>query len=295
MIMRSRTQPNFSTLRNRSIAPVRALISPRVVAVTDTVLNGIDKHLAAPNPEQGGALLRPVSSPLITRFLWDSEAETSGVSYVPSEHLVREVEDTETLFDMTLTGVVHSHPAGMNRLSGPDLEVTRHLLQQNRHLGTVTMPIVTQLRGEDNIESHESSLTNGRITWFFARLDASDRLIISKPTAVRVLPVDSVAQAVAAATGWRSQTAQDLVVAGHSVVGLPFIADDLGATVWVLLSSDFPIAAPLIAVDDGDGITPTKLAALAHPDSDTAIAALIASLEQLRTTVTKTPVHEVDQ
>lgn len=263
--------------------------------MTDTVLKRIDEHLAAPNPEQGGALLRPVSSALITRFLWDRHAETSDVSYVPSEHLVRAVEDTEIRLDMTLTGVVHSHPAGMNRLSGPDLDVTRHLLQQNRHLGTVTMPIVTQLRNEDTVDSHETSLTNGRVTWFFARLDASDRLIISKPTAVRVLAVDTVAQAVAEATGWMSRVAQDLVVAGHNVVGLPFNAYDVGATVWVLLSPDFPIAAPLIAVDDGDGMTPKDLRVLAHPDRETAIAALIASLQQLRTTVAKTPAHEVDQ
>lgn len=252
--------------------------SPVGVRLTDSVLAAIDRQLAAPEPEQGGALLRPLNGSAITHFEWDATASTTTTSYVPSGKLVERVAEMETSLDVSLVGVVHSHPNGMNRLSGPDLEVTRHLLQLNRHLGWVCMPIVTQLDHTHPVATHEVLLPHGRVSCFLARLDRADELHIATPASVRVIPVERLSGLVTQVLGWTPEGHQDLTVDGTAMIGCRFRPTDDDRTVWVLLSHDFPLAAPLVAVDDGDGLTPKRIATVADADADVAIGVLLGAL-----------------
>jgi len=50
----------------------------RFVVFTDDVLDEIERTVAAHRPERGGALLGPVGQPVVTQFLHDTAAATSG-------------------------------------------------------------------------------------------------------------------------------------------------------------------------------------------------------------------------
>jgi proteasome lid subunit RPN8/RPN11 len=248
------------------------------LVLTDSVLVELDRRLAEPEPEQGGALLRPVNGRAVTHFEWDEFAATTSVSYVPSRELVERVSELESTRDLTLAGVVHSHPNGLNRLSGPDLQVTRHLLQRNRHLGWVCMPIVTQLLGDVPIGTHELQLPHGRLSSFLGRLDDTDRLHLARPSSIRVVPVEQLSLTVAAALGWRRCGWELMCVDGVALLGCRFEPGPGLPAVWVLLSHDFPYASPLVALDPGDGLSPHPLPIAASTSVDAALDRLVDSL-----------------
>lgn len=261
--------------------PRRLPTSPLVLTLADRVLAQIDRRLAEPEPEQGGALLRPVNGRAVTRFEWDELAATTQVSYVPSDELIARIARLESAFDLRLTGVVHSHPNGMNRLSGPDLHATRRLLQQNRHLGWVCMPVVTQVGDERPLGEHEVLLPHGRMSCFVARLDAADRLRLARPAAVRIVPVEQVSLAVSVELGWRREPWESVSLGGVDLLGCPFEPAAGGPLVWVLLSHDFPFAAPIVALDHGDGLVLHPLPVAAATDPVTAIDQLVGALRLL--------------
>lgn len=252
--------------------------SPLAVTLTDVVLDEIDTHLASPAPEQGGALLRPVNGRAITTFLHDEAAATTRVSYVPSAQLISNVARAEASLDLTLVGVIHSHPNGMNRLSGPDLDVTRHLLQINRHLGWVCMPVVTQLTDEVELGPHEIALAHGRASFFLARLDRDDHLHVATPSTIRALPAGELAASAAVALGAADHGTADVMVGGVATVGI-WLTIDEGLTAWVLMTHDYPLAAPLIAIDAGSGIVPLPVATRAATDPHRAVESLVHRLE----------------
>lgn len=259
------------------------------VAIVDDVLDQVNERLAAPDPEQGGALLRPLNGRGVTQFEWDEAGATTIASYLPSQELVDRVGVLETTRDLVLAGVVHSHPNAMNRLSGPDRDVTRHLLQANRHLGWALMPIVTQLDDDTTLAPHELALPQGRLSCFLARLDENDDLHIARPAGVRVIPAQRTIDAIATELGWETNGRHDLTIANTSLVGCSFTPADSTATVWVLLSHDFPMAAPLVAMDHGDGMEPVAMPALATPSTPLAVAHLIESLRDTIPTEHTTP------
>jgi proteasome lid subunit RPN8/RPN11 len=277
----SRCTPSTDRPRRARRQPRDLPVTPIVPTFTDLTLRRIDRRLAAPNPEQGGALLRPVNARAVTHFEWDRHAATTEVSYVPSEHLVRRVVELESSLDLRLVGVVHSHPNGLNRLSGPDLQVTAHLLQQNPHLGWVCMPVVTQIVDDRPLGDHEVRLPHGRMSCFVARLDADGELRLSRPAAVRVLPVGRTCRRITDQLGWRQVGAKPVSVDGVDLLGCCFDPGPGAPQVWVLLSHDFPLAAPLVALDLGDGLTPLPLPVPASTTIATGVGALIAALELL--------------
>lgn len=274
-------------------AGIRASCDPRLssglepsttattVTLVDDVLHLIDRRLAAPDPEQGGALLRPMNGRGVTHFEWDRSAATSRVSYVPSQDLVEEVAVLEATRDLVLAGIVHSHPNGLNRLSGPDLEVTRHLLQRNRHLGWVLMPIVTQLDDTVTLADHETPLEHGRLSCFLARLDERDVLHLAQPAGLRVIPARSLIQAISSQLGWGDNGWTDVVIDSTALIACSFTPPLTAVTVSVLLSHDFPLAAPLVVIDHGDGMTPVPLATVAGVDHLACIDHLITTLRTL--------------
>lgn len=245
------------------------------VLITDTVLHDLDTILAAPDPERGGALLRPVNGDAITEFIWDDAAETTTVSYVPSNELNVRVAEIESSLDMVLAGVVHSHPNGLNALSGPDLDVTRNLLRTNRHLGWACMPIVTQLDDTTPLGMNELSLPHGRVSFFVARLDGVDNLQLGLPAMVRILPIGRLIEHMADVVKPIESGVQERTINGTTMRGIWFRLPDDSPTFWILISDDFPLAGPLMAVEHEGALIPLPVAATPSGDVGTAIDSVV--------------------
>ncbi|MFP8778087.1 ThiF family adenylyltransferase [Hydrogenophaga sp. RWCD_12] len=94
--------------------------------------------------ETGGLLLGDPKTGLITDFLFDADARTSGAIYYPTvEFLNREIPRYEAQGKHPL-GIAHSHPAGIIRPSGPDMSAAYSNITSphNQHLKTWHMPII---------------------------------------------------------------------------------------------------------------------------------------------------------
>src|SRR4051812_22763268 len=111
--------------------------------VLDRPLREISAHIATHEPERGGALLGSIGKLVVTRFISDPEAETSGSTYRPSRELNRQVKEVEATEGLEFKGIVHSHPGRLDRPSGQDERELRIGLDLNPHLATYLLPIVT--------------------------------------------------------------------------------------------------------------------------------------------------------
>ncbi|MBE9145432.1 Mov34/MPN/PAD-1 family protein [Planktothrix mougeotii] len=133
--------------------------------ITTSVIDDIERDIARYQPERGGALLGIVGKPIITHFILDSQGITSGASYLPSPQLTQQVQRLELTQGLELKGVIHSHPGGLDRPSGPDEEAILEGLNINSHLEYFIAPIVTLIQpwGYSN---HELKLANGKISFY---------------------------------------------------------------------------------------------------------------------------------
>ena len=64
------------------------------IVLLDTIVDEIDRELALPPPERGGALLGPEGRELITHLFVDEHARTSVASYEASDVLMKRVKRT---------------------------------------------------------------------------------------------------------------------------------------------------------------------------------------------------------
>ncbi len=135
---------------------------------SDAVLRQIERDIATNPPESGGALLGPIGKPIITHFIMDDRAQTSGASYLPSRQLTERVQQLELQLGVEFKGVIHSHPGGYDRPSGPDEEAMLEGLNLNPHMPFFVAPIVTLLRPWGQLRDHELSLSQGKISCYVA-------------------------------------------------------------------------------------------------------------------------------
>jgi len=147
---------------------------PRQVYVTEDVLRRVEQEIADHPPERGGALLGPLGSPAITRFIYDSRAHTTGASYVPSDELIDEVPRIERHEDLEFKGIIHSHPGSMGHPSGQDIygPFTR-ALNENPHLLFFLGPILTHSNVFFHRESHHVKCGQGTIAFYIAYREGS--------------------------------------------------------------------------------------------------------------------------
>lgn len=111
--------------------------------VLDLALEEIVATVGAHPAETGGALLGAYAQSIVTDFVFDPDATTTGVSYVPSAGLTRAVQERERVAGLQFKGVVHSHPGALADPSGPDHHSFGVGLAANRELGRYLAPIVT--------------------------------------------------------------------------------------------------------------------------------------------------------
>ena len=114
----------------------------------DTVLDQVSLTVGSHPVETGGALLGDYTSGVITRFLFDEDAETTAVSYIPSRRLNDRVNIAEAEGRLQFKGVLHSHPGNFDSPSGPDANSFLEGLKENPELSRYLAPIVTFKEGD---------------------------------------------------------------------------------------------------------------------------------------------------
>ena len=139
--------------------------------ISESVLHEIETAIANHPPERGGAILGPVGQPIITHFLLDEQARTSGASYLPSPQLTQRVQQLELMEKVEFKGVIHSHPGGLDRPSGPDETAMLEGLNLNPHIPYFVAPIVTLQRYGGQLREHELPIAQGKISCYVASRD----------------------------------------------------------------------------------------------------------------------------
>lgn len=138
--------------------------------IYDTVLAQIQEHIASHNPERGGALLGEPGSSIITKFIYDVDAETTVVSYSPSRQLNAKVKQMEESEELEFKGIVHSHPGSHDSPSYQDEKEIEKGLHLNRHMPFYLAPIVTRssllTKQRKSLSQHELVLDDGKISFF---------------------------------------------------------------------------------------------------------------------------------
>jgi molybdopterin/thiamine biosynthesis adenylyltransferase/proteasome lid subunit RPN8/RPN11 len=130
--------------------------------ILSSILQEIEQAIAIHPAERGGALLGPVSKPIITHFIFDNMAQTTGSTYHPSQELTQRVQEVELRQGLEFKGVIHSHPGGFDRLSGFDEDAVLEGLNLNPHLPCFFAPIISNKGLLQGLGDHELPLDNGK-------------------------------------------------------------------------------------------------------------------------------------
>ncbi len=216
----------------------------RYVAFLDIVLDQIEEHIARFPPERGGALLGPVGQPLVTEFIFDPEARTSGVTYTPSRSLADRVRARESADrQIELKGMLHSHPGNMGRPSQGDHHAYEDSLEGAPWLGRLVAPIVTagtRLRRE-----HDVPLPSGTMSVYIAerRPDAPAGVAV-EPAEPHVLKISRDLEGLASALGG---TAEPPFVT--DIEGQIYVAGVVGCEGYdlqVLVGPAYPFTPPVV-------------------------------------------------
>jgi DNA-binding CsgD family transcriptional regulator len=215
----------------------------RYIAFTDAVLNQIQDDVAAHRPERCGALLGPVGLPIVTRFVHDDVAATSGVTYRPSRQLQDLVAQAEQDHTIQLKGMLHSHPGGMNYPSSGDEFAFADSINGAPWLGRFITPIVTC--GSIAREAHEIQLRPGAMSVFVAA-PLVDRVAVNLQKAtVHVVPILRDITALTAALGGTVLGLGQVEMDGVHYLTAGLTVD--GLELQLLVSSAYPTQAPTIA------------------------------------------------
>lgn len=223
----------------RSNDPARPI--PAMV-VLDTVIDEMDRELAIPAPERGGALMGPEGRELITHLLADPTARTTSASYEASNELMERVIRTEDDSILRWKGIAHSHPGAMAELSGPDLARLRDGLESNPWLPWLHAPIVTEQPPGHGCTAVE--MKHGWLCWHTARL-LRDRQLVIENRRVVILPLGEDLRMLAERHNGRLTPI--VTDPGTGVTGVGGRVDLPGGGELVVLASDhYPLAAPLV-------------------------------------------------
>lgn len=251
----------MKTRTSRTTRPGAASTAARTAAppwqITDEALEVLDRELATPAPERGGALLAPSGTRLVVEVLVDP-VPGEQVSYWHSpqlgDALNRRLVDQPVL---RYVGTVHSHPAAMAWPSAPDhcafsASVTASGLEAGLFPIIVSTPRSELRMPEQHGDGHLVELPHGTLapyTWRTSQgLDACR---------VSVMPLRSSIDAALAelAPGIDLTAGATVPVEG---VGTAWLLVPLDGEVHVdlLFPQSYPESAPLIRCGDGSFCAP---------------------------------------
>ena len=172
--------------------------------ILDATLVDMDVAIAAHTPERGGALLGPIGLPIVSRFVFDHEAQTTTVTYSPSRKLAAQVQEIERRENLEYKGIVHSHPGALDHPSGQDERELRVGLELNPQMPFYLAPIITlakpfALFGKmRRLHDHETPLGSGKISFFAAHRTRSGVQV--QPMPIEVLSAEELMQKSSFAT-----------------------------------------------------------------------------------------------
>jgi proteasome lid subunit RPN8/RPN11 len=216
----------------------------RYVAFLDVVLEQIEEHIARFPPERGGALLGPVGQPLVTEFIFDPEARTSGMTFTPSRSLADQVRAREGADQqIELKGMLHSHPGNMGRPSQGDHHAYEDSLEGAPWLGRLVAPIVTvgtRLRRE-----HDVPLPSGTMSVYIAerRPDAPAGVAV-EPAEPHVLRISRDLETLASALGGTAEPPFITDIEGQIYVA--GVVGCEGFDLQVLAGPAYPFTPPVV-------------------------------------------------
>lgn len=147
--------------------------------VFDTFLDQVSATVGQHPVETGGAILGDYTSGVVTTFLFDGDAETTSVSYIPSRELSRRVNEAEDAKRLQFKGVLHSHPGNFDVPSGPDANSFWVGLAENPELSRYLAPIVTFEPGDER-DNKIHLPGGGWITFYVALRDGAKNVRIER-------------------------------------------------------------------------------------------------------------------
>ena len=238
-----------------------------MIVFTDDVINDITRHIAAKQPEQGGAGMGPADSNLISRFVPDPHARVSAVSYRPSKQLSEDVRRIEEDGELVLKSMLHSHPGIYDTPSGPDHTAFSETLERNPHMSCLIAPIITQQASDTENDCHVSLGDGGRMTCYRAWRSAASgaqRGVNVERVAATVSPIQAATACLIAALK-REQDEENIadvaVVTGSLMVSgstyitkafeWPTTSSETGVT--LLFPHTFPFTKPAALITQHHG------------------------------------------
>ena len=216
----------------------------RYVAFLDSVLEQIEEHVARFPPERGGALLGPVGQPLVTEFIFDPEARTSGVTFTPSRGLADRVHARESADQqIELKGILHSHPGDMSRPSQGDHHAYLDSLDGAPWLGRLVAPIVTV--GTRLRRGHDVRLPSGTMSVYVAerRPDAPAGVMV-EPAEPHLLGISRDLKSLASALGGTAEPPFITDIEGQTYVA--GVVGCEGFDLQVLVGPAYPFTPPVV-------------------------------------------------
>jgi len=224
----------------------------RYIAFADEVLLRLENDVASHPPERGGALLGPVGQPIVSRFLFDSRAQTSGSTYTPSvllQERVAEAEKSDSTLE--LKGIVHSHPGDMRHPSSGDLRAFADSLNGAPWLGRFIAPIITRTRS--NAE-HDVPLRSGVMSVFIA--ERGHERVELQPGIPHVVPIrtdiDRLQRALGGTTG---------LLTTVEIEGTVYVSSSLrigGLDLQLLVGPNYPFTAPIVLLTNSEADAESK-------------------------------------
>jgi proteasome lid subunit RPN8/RPN11 len=134
--------------------------------IYDSVLEQIKADIGDKAPERGGALLGEPCKPIITKFIFDSQAFTTSSTYSPSRKLNKSVQEAEEKEGLEYKGLIHSHPGEYDQPSSQDIAELATGLRLNKHMPFYLVPIVTTNSEKEMLEPHELKISEMKISFF---------------------------------------------------------------------------------------------------------------------------------
>jgi hypothetical protein len=246
----------------------------------DALIRDLERHVVAGKPERGGALLGLPNRRVVTDFLFDSKAQASAASFTTSRGLGERVRELEQRHGLQFKGIVHSHPAGLDRPSQQDRHQAGVSLELNSHLADYALPIVT-LGDKLGVESHEFTLKGGKLSSYVARRGPNGEATISAVPCVEI-PLARDLEAVSEAFDsvksevFVTRPGPELMLAGK-------VSFTDQTELVVLVTEQYPLTAPILLLDikgETEQLQPSWW--LAEPPEARLVAALRAVLPPTR-------------
>lgn len=112
------------------------------IKITKQVIDDISDTIGSKRPESGGFLFGPLNKDIITHFLFDDSAQTTGASYSPDPiRSGKKVQEFEITNNVVLKGIIHSHPGSIISPSSGDALAVKKYFELNPGISKLYMPI----------------------------------------------------------------------------------------------------------------------------------------------------------